>query len=66
MGLYQVIRYIGFSLGSALAASILAANIARGSTQVTERGYVTALWVGTGPFICRRCADVPGSITPGR
>lgn len=47
MGLYQVIRYIGFSLGSALAASILAGNLVRGSTQVTERGYVTALWVGT-------------------
>ena len=47
MGLYQVIRYVGFSIGSALAASILAGNIARGSTQVTERGYVTALWIGT-------------------
>ena len=47
MGLYQVIRYIGFSLGSAMAASILAGNIARGSTQVSERGYVIALWVGT-------------------
>jgi hypothetical protein len=42
-----VIRYVGFSIGSALTASILAGNIARGSTQVTERGYVTALWVGT-------------------
>jgi MFS family permease len=47
MGLYQVIRYVGFSIGSAVTASILAGNIARGSTQVTERGYVTALWVGT-------------------
>ena len=56
MGLYQVIRYIGFSLGSALAASILAGNIARGSTQVTERGYVTALWVGTA--ICALSAGV--------
>ena len=46
MGLYQVIRYIGFSLGSALAASILASHTAPGSTQAAEQGYVTALWVG--------------------
>jgi predicted MFS family arabinose efflux permease len=46
MGLYQVIRYIGFSLGSALAASILAGDTIAG--QVTERGYVAALWVGAG------------------
>lgn len=47
MGLYQVIRSIGFSLGSALTASILTASIAPGSTQVTEQAYVTALWVAT-------------------
>jgi MFS family permease len=45
MGLYQVIRYIGFSLGSALVASILAGNTVRG--RVGEHGYVAALWVGT-------------------
>jgi MFS family permease len=45
MGLYQVIRYIGFSLGSALVASILAGNTFDG--RVGEHGYVTALWVGT-------------------
>jgi predicted MFS family arabinose efflux permease len=45
MGLYQVIRSVGFSLGSALAASILAGATA--GTDVSERGYVTALWVGT-------------------
>jgi MFS family permease len=45
MGLYQVIRYIGFSLGSALVASILAGNTLDG--RVGEHGYVTALWVGT-------------------
>jgi MFS family permease len=45
MGLYQVIRYIGFSLGSAFVASILAGNTVLG--RVSEHGYVTALWVGT-------------------
>jgi predicted MFS family arabinose efflux permease len=57
MGLYQVIRYVGFSIGSALAASILAGNIARGSTQVTERGYVAALWVGTAICALSACAS---------
>jgi MFS family permease len=47
MGLYQVIRSIGFSLGSALTAAILASNLTRGATQVTEQGYVEALWVGS-------------------
>jgi hypothetical protein len=47
MGLYQVIRYVGFSLGSAVSASILAGNTDHGGRQPTERGYVIALWVGT-------------------
>lgn len=47
MGLYQVSRSIGFSVGSALAASILAGNLIDRGTQVGEHGYVTALWVGT-------------------
>jgi predicted MFS family arabinose efflux permease len=46
MGLYQVIRYVGFAVGSALAASILAGHTASGSSQTTEQGYLTALWVG--------------------
>jgi predicted MFS family arabinose efflux permease len=47
MGLYQVIRYIGFSLGSAVAATILAGNLGSGSDQPTAHGYVVALWVAT-------------------
>jgi predicted MFS family arabinose efflux permease len=43
MGLYQVIRSVGFSIGSALAASILAGNLLHG--QPTEHGYVLNLWV---------------------
>jgi MFS family permease len=45
MGLYQVIRYVGFSIGSALAGAILAGALLRNG-QVAESGYVTALWVG--------------------
>lgn len=47
MGLYQVIRYIGFSVGSALAAAILASHTTAGSSHPNEQGYIAALWVGT-------------------
>jgi predicted MFS family arabinose efflux permease len=47
MGLYQVIRYVGFSLGSAIAASILAGYTIDHGHTVQQGGYVTALWVGT-------------------
>ena len=43
MGLYQVIRYIGFSIGSALAAAILASHTTAGSSHPNEQGYITAL-----------------------
>jgi MFS family permease len=44
MGFYQVVRYVGFSMGSALTASILAAR-ATGHDQPTLGGYTTVLWV---------------------
>jgi predicted MFS family arabinose efflux permease len=44
MGVYQVIRYIGFSVGSAFAASILAAHTRVGKHLPTEQGFETALW----------------------
>jgi len=47
MGFYQVVRYVGFSAGSALAASILAAR-AGGNGQPTLSGYTMALWVSAG------------------
>jgi hypothetical protein len=46
MGLYQVLRGVGFSIGSALAASIIAVGTGAAG-QVRESGYITALWVGT-------------------
>jgi MFS family permease len=48
LGLYQVIRAVGFSIGSALTASILAASIGDSSVLPTAHGYVLALWVGSG------------------
>jgi len=45
MGFYQVVRYIGFSLGSALTASILASHTRAGRHLPTEGGYTLALWI---------------------
>ncbi len=47
MGLYQVIRSIGFSVGSALTASILAGYIASPGHLPTRHGYIVALWIGS-------------------
>jgi MFS family permease len=47
MGFYQVVRYMGFSLGSALAASILASHISSSTGQPALAGYTTVLWVAS-------------------
>jgi hypothetical protein len=62
MGLYQVIRYIGFSLGSALTASILAGHRVPGGP-VSEHGYVVALWVGTA--VCALSAGMSWLLSRG-
>jgi MFS family permease len=46
MGFYQVVRYIGFSLGSALAAAILAARTNPDAHLPTEGGYLIVFWIG--------------------
>ncbi len=48
MGFYQVVRYIGFSLGSALTASILAGHTPSGQHLPTENGYTLVLWIAAG------------------
>lgn len=45
-GFYQVIRYVGFSFGSALTAAVLGAHTPHGASQPTENGYVLVLWIG--------------------
>jgi hypothetical protein len=62
MGFYQVIRSIGFSVGSALAATILAAHEVQGSNFPSEGGYTTALWVGAGA--CLFAAAVAVLLSP--
>ncbi|HEX4304987.1 MAG TPA: MFS transporter [Solirubrobacterales bacterium] len=49
-GFYQVVRYIGFSLGSALAASLLASATPAGSHLPDLGGYTAITW--TGVAIC--------------
>ena len=47
MGLYQVLRSVGLSLGSALAAAVLIAYTAPGATYPSERGFQVTLIVAT-------------------
>jgi hypothetical protein len=47
-GFYQVVRYIGFSVGSALAASILAGATPSGSSLPTVSGYHALTWIAVG------------------
>jgi predicted MFS family arabinose efflux permease len=44
MGFYQVVRYVGFSLGSALTATLLASHTAAGASHPAESGYTIVLW----------------------
>ena len=62
MGFYQVIRSIGFSVGSALVASVLAAHEPQGGGFPTQQGYSTALWIGAG--ICLLAALTAALLSP--
>jgi MFS family permease len=48
MGFYQVARYVGFSFGSALTASILAGHNSALTGQPDLDGYTVTLWVAAG------------------
>lgn len=48
LGFYQVVRYVGFSGGSALAASLLAVYTGHGRQLPSRSGFVTAMAVGSG------------------
>jgi MFS family permease len=53
-GFYQVVRYLGFSLGSALTASILASHTPPGQPLPTQSGYTVLFWAGVA--ICAAAA----------
>ena len=63
MGFYQVVRYIGFSLGSALTASVLASETPAGGQFPHQAGFITLAWIGIG--ICVLSA-ILGWVLPGR
>lgn len=46
MGVNQVVRSIGFSIGSTLSALLLAASTPAGAVFPKEDGYATAAWIG--------------------
>jgi predicted MFS family arabinose efflux permease len=48
---YQVLRYVGYSLGSALSATLLVATIPAGGSLPTEAGYSAAAWLGIGALV---------------
>lgn len=62
-GFYQVVRYVGFSLGSAVTASILAGYTAPGDRLPSVTGFEVALWVSVA--LCVGAA-VLARVLPGR
>ncbi len=62
-GFYQVVRYIGFSVGSALAASLLASQTPAGSRLPRLGGYTAVIW--TGVAICVAAAVLAWALPGG-
>ena len=54
MGFYQVVRYVSFSLGSALSASILSSHTPAGEHLPTQSGYTLVFWIAV--VICLAAA----------
>jgi predicted MFS family arabinose efflux permease len=48
---YQVLRYIGYSTGSALSATFLASSIPAGGGAPAESGYDAAAWFGIAALV---------------
>jgi MFS family permease len=62
-GFYQVVRYLGFSLGSALTASILASHTRSGQSLPTQSGYTLVFWIGVA--ICVAAAALAWALPAG-
>jgi predicted MFS family arabinose efflux permease len=50
-GFYQVLRSVGFSVGSALSATALEVSVPSGRTLPTDAGYRTAALIGIGVLV---------------
>ena len=48
---YQVLRYVGYSVGSALSATFLVINTSENTNQPTENGYTAAAWTGIAALV---------------
>ena len=51
MSFNQVLRYIGYSIGSALSATVLEAHTPQGQALPTERGYDVTALIGCGVLV---------------
>ncbi|MGW7350496.1 MFS transporter [Streptomyces sp. NPDC054784] len=58
MSFNQVVRSVGFSIGSALGGLTLAARTPTGARFPAEGGYGTASWLGAGMMLCTVVAAV--------
>jgi MFS family permease len=56
MSLNQVLRYVGFAVGSALSATVLAAATPAGASSPSSGGYGTIAWIGL--VVCLTTAAV--------
>jgi MFS family permease len=63
MSLNQVLRYVGFAVGSALTATVLAAGTPAGTSSPGSGGYGTIAWIGL--VVCLMTAAATWLI-PGR
>jgi predicted MFS family arabinose efflux permease len=66
MGVNQVVRSIGFSLGSTLSALILAAYTAAGAVFPSSAGYASAAWIGVGIMAFALVIAVTSRARPGQ
>ncbi len=61
MGFYQVLRSIGLSLGSALAAAVLITYTAPGDTYPSYQGFRVTLIIATVLCVLDRRAQLPAT-----
>ncbi|HET9171198.1 MAG TPA: MFS transporter [Actinospica sp.] len=66
MSVNQVVRSIGFSLGSTLSALILAAYTTSGATFPGRQGYASAAWIGVGVTAAALVVAVTSRARPAR
>ena len=63
MSFNQVLRYVGYSTGSALSATVLEAHTRAGSPYPSDRGYTVAALIGIGVLVV---AGVVSAVLPAR